>query len=346
MVFKPKFSYTSKIVRNLTIIAEARAIVLNASLVPKWEVTLRRDAILKSAHASTAIEGNPLTMEEVTALAEGRKIMVRKKDRQEVLNYLDALKRLPEFASLIPFSSDDLLEIHDAVTKGTLDNPKDEGTYRTVQNYIGNKATGEVVFMPPPPEDVIPLVNEFLEWYGSEEAEELDSIIEAGIAHYELVRIHPFVDGNGRSTRVIAAMTLYRRGFDTKRYFALDDYYDQDRRSYYEALNSVDQETLDLTGWLEYFTEGVAVSINSVKEKVIGLSKDIKVLKDKGQISLTDRQIKIVEQMVEGGKITNKEVREMFEVSNRAALNEIEKLIDMKIIEQKGEGRSTHYILI
>ena len=205
MVFKPKFSYTSKIVKNLTIIAEARAIVLNAPLVPKWEVSLRRDAILRSAHASTAIEGNPLTMEEVTALAEGREIMVRKKDRQEVLNYLDALERLPEFASQIPFSSDDLLEIHDAVTKGTLDDPKDEGTYRTVQNY-------------------------------------------------ELVRIHPFVDGNGRSTRVIAAMTLYRRGFDTKRYFALDDYYDQDRRSYYEALNGVDQETLDLTGWLEYFT--------------------------------------------------------------------------------------------
>ena len=346
MVFEPKFNYTSKIVRNLTNIAEARAIVLNAPLVPKWEVTLRRDAILRSAHASTAIEGNPLTIEEVTALAEGREIMARKKDRQEVLNYLDALERLPEFASHIPFTRDDLLKIHDAVTRGTLDNPSYEGTYRKVQNYIGNSATGEVVFMPPPPEDVIPLVNEFLKWFGSEKAEELDSIIEAGIAHYELVRIHPFVDGNGRTTRVIAAMTLYRRGFDTKRYFALDDYYDQDRRSYYEALNNVDQETLDLTGWLEYFTEGVAVSIKAVKEKVIGLSKDIKVLKNKGQISLTDRQIKIVEQMVEAGKITSGELSETLGISRQAALKEINKLVDLGVVKLVGEKRGAHYILI
>ena len=141
-------------------------------------------------------------------------------------------------------------------------------------------------------------------------------------------------------------MTLYRRGFDTKRYFALDDYYDLDRRNYYDALNNVDQETLDLTGWLEYFTEGVAVSINSVKEKVIGLSKDIKVLKDKGQISLTDRQIKIVEQMVEGDKITSGELSEILDISRQAALKEMNKLVDLGVVKLVGERRGAHYVLI
>ena len=256
------------------------------------------------------------------------------------------LERLPEFASHDPFSSDDLLEIHDVVTQGTLKDPSYEGTFRTIQNCIMNNATGQIVFMPPPPEDVLPQINEFLKWYNSKEVSELDPVVKSGIAHYELVRIHPFVDGNGRTTRVLAAMVLYKDQFDTKRFFALDDFYDQDRRSYYETLNNVDQETLDLTNWLEYFIEGVAVSINAVKEKVIGLSKNIKVLKDKDQISLTDNQTKIVEWLVTKDRITNKDVRELFDISNRAALNHLEKLMVLNVIKQKGEGRSTHYVLI
>lgn len=87
-MFKPNFRYTHKIVKNLTLIAEARAVVLSAPLIPKWEVSLRRDAFLRSAHSSTAIEGNPLSFEEVSALAAGRDVMARRKDKQEVLNYL------------------------------------------------------------------------------------------------------------------------------------------------------------------------------------------------------------------------------------------------------------------
>ena len=108
-MFSPNFQYTDKIVRNLTLIAEARAIILNASLVPKWEVTLRRDALLRSAHSSTAIEGNPLSLEEVTDLAAGRDIMVRRRDRQEVLNYLEALEKVPELSKKVPFSSEDII---------------------------------------------------------------------------------------------------------------------------------------------------------------------------------------------------------------------------------------------
>lgn len=94
-MFKPNFRCTDKIVTNLTFIPESRAIILNSPLIPKWEVSLRRDALLRSAHSSTAIEGNPLSLEEVSALAAGRDIMVRRKDKQEVLNYLEALERIP-----------------------------------------------------------------------------------------------------------------------------------------------------------------------------------------------------------------------------------------------------------
>lgn len=345
-MFKPNFHYTNRIVRNLTLIAEARAIIINAPLIPRWEVSLRREALIRSAHSSTAIEGNPLSLEEVTALAEGRDIMVRRKDKQEVLNYLEALGRIPEFAKRSKFGSEDLLEIHKIVTKDTLENPEDEGTFRNRQVVVANRVTGQTVFRPPPTERVPQLVADFFEWFNSQEANEIDPVIEAGVTHYEIVRIHPFIDGNGRTARIIATLVFYKRGFDVKRFFALDDYYDHDRRAYYAALRSVDQNTLDLTGWLEYFTDGVAVSIKAVKDKVIGLSKDIKFLKERGQVALTERQMKIVERIIERGEVTNRDVRNMFNISNRAALDEISKLVKLKVIKEVGKGRSTRYVFV
>jgi Fic family protein len=309
-------------------------------------VTLRREAIIRSAHSSTAIEGNPLSLEQVSDLAAGREITVRRKDRQEVLNYLEALERILEFAQRSPFKSEDLLEVHKTVTKETLENPEDEGIFRNRQVFVGNRITGEVIFMPPPTEQVHQLMNEFLEWFNSTAVSEIDPVIEAGLTHYELVRIHPFIDGNGRAARVIATLVLYKRGFDTKRFFALDDYYDQDRRGYYAALKSVDQITLDLTGWLEYFTDGVAVSIKAVKDKVIGLSKDIKLLKEKGQVALTQRQMKIVEKIIQNNKISIGDVSKEFGITRQAALKEMNKLVKLHVVKLKGKGRGAYYVLV
>jgi Fic family protein len=199
--------------------------------------------------------------------------------------------------------------------------------------------------MPPPTDQVPRLVNEFFEWFNSHEANEIDPVIEAGLTHYEIVWIHPFIDGNGRTARIMATLVFYKRGFDVKRFFALDDYYDHDRRGYYGALKSVDQNTIDLTGWLEYFTDGVAVSIKAVKNKVIGLSKDIKILKEKGQVALTERQMKIVERIIQDDRITIGDVSKEFGISRQAALKEISKLVKMKILKLKGKGRGAHYVL-
>ena len=345
-MFKPVFNYTDHIVKNLTFIAESKAIITNSSLIPEWEVSLRKDAIIRSAHSSTAIEGNPLTLKEVSDLAQGREVMARRKDQLEVLNYFEALDKIPNFASRNPFTLEDLLEVHKTVTKNTLEKTEYEGNIRTLQVIIGNPVTREVTFRPPKTEEVLKLIEEFLEWFNSPKIDELNPVIVAGLIHYELVRIHPFIDGNGRTARIMATMLLYKRGFDLKRFFALDDYYDHDRNSYYDALQTVDQNTLDVTEWLEYFTDGVAISIKTVKERVIGLSKNIKILKEKGQIALNNRQMQIVEKIISQGQITNRDIREMFGISDNAALKIIRKLIDLKVIERKGEGRNVHYVLV
>jgi len=147
--FVPRFSISRKLLSNLTLVAAAREVILHAYLVPKWEVELRKDALIRSAHSSTSIEGNRLSRDQVSALAEGRKVMAGRKDKQEVLNYLYVLEHLADFAPGSFITEQSICDIHRSLTKEVLDNPRDCGKYRDRQVYIGNRVTGEVIFLPP-----------------------------------------------------------------------------------------------------------------------------------------------------------------------------------------------------
>jgi Fic family protein len=344
-MFEPNFKYTDVIVNRLVEIASARGAVVNAYLVPKWEVSLRRDALIRSAHASTAIEGNPLSLDQVSDLAKGREVMATRRAKQEVLNYLEVLEGIEGYLEGGAITEGTVLGLHADVSKEVLDNPLNEGRYRTDQVYVGNPVTGEVIFMPPPPEDIRDLMGDLVDWLASEAAASMNPVLVAGIAHYEFVRIHPFVDGNGRTARALATLVLVTREFDIKRFFALDDYYDSDRPSYYKALNHVDQVTLELTGWLDYFTQGVLVAISGVRTKVLRLSIDRKRVGRKGQIALTERQMEIVQHVIDNDTITTKEVAQRYDISIQAALKVLKKLVEMDVLSMRSKGRATHFVL-
>lgn len=130
--------------------------------------------------------------------------------------------------------------------KNTLENPEWERKYRKIPVVVASRATGETVFESPIPDKFLELMKNFLSWLNSQEANELHPILVAGIPHYWFVWIHPFVDGNGRTARTLATLILYLREFDIKRFFALDNYYDSDKRLYYNAFGSVDKKTFVL----------------------------------------------------------------------------------------------------
>lgn len=98
------------------------------------------------------------------------------------------------------------MNIHRALTEDTLENPTDCGAYRNRYVVVGNRLTGEIIFRPPENEEVPRMVKDLVDWLNTNEAEELDPILVAGIAYYEFVRIHPFVDGNGRTARTLATL--------------------------------------------------------------------------------------------------------------------------------------------
>lgn len=325
-----------------------REVVEHSKLIPKWQLKLKREARLHNAHSSTSIEGNRLTLQQVRALSEKKEVIASPKDKQEVLNYLQALDAIAGYAKKKIIDIKLFMDIHRTITKRTLKEEKDCGVFRNRQVFVGKSMFDgtqfkEVVeYMPPDTKEVPKLTGEFLNWLNSNEAKKVNPVILAGVTHYEIARIHPFIDGNGRTARLLATLVLFKSGFDHRRFFALDDYYDQDRSLYYAALKTAQQGKGDITKWLEYFTEGVLHSINKVKEAIIKLGFTSKPQRTE-QIELTPKQIKILEIIKEKGMVTNRDLRVLFKISRQAILKEISKLIAAGIIKLVGKGRGAFY---
>jgi Fic family protein len=354
-VFQPNFQRTDLLVGMIARIEVARDRILRAPIVPRWEADLRLDALVRSAHHSTSIEGNPLRLAEVTDLLKGNgngsgdggSVLAHPRDKQEVLNYAEVLRYIDRqfLGQERPVSAQTILHLHGLVVKDLLP-PTEAGNYRRVPVVVAVPATGEVVFRPPDWQEVPGLTASLAAWLDGVASAALMPVLEAGVAHYELVRIHPFVDGNGRTARALATLVLCRRGFDTKRFFALDEYYNQDRSSYYEALRSVDPRTRDLTEWLEYFVQGIAVEMTRVERRVQDLSSLRPAEAAAGQIALSARQMKLLDSLRRtGGDISNREYQSLFVVSKRTAGNDLAELAERGLLIVEGAGPATRYRL-
>jgi len=344
--FSPAFTYTHRMVRRLSDIAAAREVILHAHLIPKWEVSIRREQLVRAAHASTAIEGNPLSLKDVSRLAEGREVMADRRAKAEVLNYLRVLEHIDRYQKGGMILEGDILSLHRDITHDTLDDPKTVGAFRKVWVVVGNRLTKEVVYSPPPPKEVVPQMNALVGWLNSDAAHQMHPVLVAGIAHYELVRVHPFVDGNGRTARALATLILAMREFDIKRFFTLDDFYDRDRPAYYNMLKAVNRTYPDCTVWLEYFTEGVEISLHRVKERVLLLSSDEHRMVADGQRALSERQMKIIEFIHAHGAVKSGDLMRLYGISRQAAGKELAQMVEQNLIRTDGKGRATRYVMV
>lgn len=337
-MFKPKFSYNDKMVSDLLEINSIKDFIVHAPLIVETEVSLKRDALIKSAYHSTAIEGNPLTINQVDKLARGLRVNAQKKAKQEVLNYLNVLENLDKYSENGRITEESIKKLHGDITHYTLEYTYHEGEYRTVPVHVINKK-GEIVFTPPPVNSVSIEMKKFVDWINTSE---LNPVLVAGIIHYEFVRIHPFIDGNGRTGRTLAALLLHNRNFDVGGLLTLDEFYYNDRQSYYDALNSVDSDTQDLTEWLNYFLKGFLDSITEIKDQILLV---MHISPGKKRIKLQANHRKILEYIHLKGSITNSEVQKILNISRQGAYKYLRYLLDGGILKKKGGSRSTYYIL-
>ena len=293
----PNFRITNVITGNLTRIERARGCLEAAKLSAEWIAGMQQRALVIEAHHTTHIEGTHLTLDQSEQLLAGKKPPgVADDDAKEVVNYRRAFDLVADYlGSGDPITEGLVREIRKRLVRGVRGNAAAPGEYRRVQNYVANSVTREIIYTPPPPLQVAPLMAEFVFWLNAEQ--EVHPILVAGVAQYQLVHIHPFLDGNGRTARLLSMLSLYRKGYDFKRLFTLSEYYDRDRSSYYRAIQSVRGPELNLTEWLEYFTNGLRWQLAEVQEKGESLIR-LDVLTNKHK--LTARQRVAIELAADG----------------------------------------------
>jgi len=350
-MFNPRYKITDKIVQMLIAVAEAKAVIDRAKLLPKQELRLRRQALIRMTHSSTHIEGNMLNMRQVEAVYAHKKIDAPDRDIYEVQNYLKALQYIGKVVeNKQRISERVVLRIHKLVTDKTL--PEEQsGHYRKGSVYVVRRRLGmpqEILYTAPDAKRVPQLMADLVGWIQKSAEENINPIIVAGIAHQEFAAIHPFNDGNGRTARALATLILYERGYDFRRLFALEDYYNKNRQKYYQAINigkNYGEREIDFTRWLEYFVKGFREEIDDVKNKVTALSLHRAGKEIQSQIFLDKDQIKILDFMDQMGKITVSDAIHILECPKRTAQLHLQKLKKLKMIIQVGKGPSSAYVI-
>jgi Fic family protein len=328
MSFAPRFTVTNPITAALTRIERARGFLEAAKLSQDWIRRMGERALVLEAHHTTHIEGTRLTLEQSERLLAGEAVPeADPDDARELLNYRGAF----EFVSTWlghggPVTEGLIREIHKRLVEGVRGGSAAPGEYRRVQNTVVNSATREVIYTPPPAHDVPILMGELVAWLN--EPGGVHPVLASGAAQFQLVHIHPFLDGNGRASRLLSTLCLYRAGFDFKRLFAISEYYDRDRSAFYRAIQSVRERGMDLTGWLEFFTEGLATQLDEVKARGERTIRRDVLVREHG---LSDRQALALGHVLDAGRLTIQDFATLCPGVNRRTLQR-----DLKAMADKG----------
>ncbi len=361
-MFQPRFSITSNLLTYISRIESAKAVIEMSPLVPAWDSKFREDALARTVHYGTKIEGNDLTeaqaqavvrMPDATNTAEIQEktgIIARERDIQEVLNYRNVIywidkQKSPDFKQLI---TEETLKTLHRLTVYKLIEEEYVGQYRDRQVIVKSAVRGEVVFRPPLSLEIPFLVEDLFTWLKRGEAAQLHPLFQAAITHYQLVYIHPFIEGNGRTARAFATLLLYSLGYDFKRFFSLEKYFDSDVEAYYNALLSVQQSAeADMTYWLEYFCYGLALEIDKIQQQVQKLSKDLKLKKQLGkQVALSERQILLLELFQQQDTLSSEDAQQILpNVSVDTILRDFKDLITKGVIQKQGVTKGVTYRL-
>jgi Fic family protein len=254
-MYSPKYSITNKILKHNGLIEACKQIVDHAPLLPYYEKKFRDDAMVRAVHYGTHIEGNELNLSQAERVLAGEEVVARQRDVQEVINYRRAMEYIgTSKIQNAAFSIDEetIKHLHLLTTDRVLP-PEKCGTFRQTQVVIRNSFSGEVSFRPPAADVVPEQIANLLAFINNTSDQDVHPILKSGIVHYEFVRIHPFIDGNGRVGRCLSTFILYQEEYDIRKFFSLEEYFDRSSADYYAALQSVAKNEGDLTEWLEYF---------------------------------------------------------------------------------------------
>lgn len=353
-MYSPKFIITNKILKNISIIEACREIITHAPLLPYYEKKFQNEALVRTIHHGTHIEGNELNLTQAEKIVMGQTVIARERDIQEIINYRKVMDFIDQRRSQSiegksqEITEQDIFHMHKLTVDKILPS-ETSGIYRRTQVVIKNSHTGEVSFRPALAINVPSDMKQLINFINQTTSEDIHTILKSAITHYEFVRIHPFVDGNGRVARALSTLILFEENYDIRKFFSLEEYFDSNAAQYYESLQSVTYLSGELTNWLEYFTEGLSIELNKIKERVENVSIDAQLRQKLGgkPLMLSDRQLKIIEYIQKTGYLENKGFKSLFPmVSEDTILNELKILIQNNIVKKHGVTKSSKYIMM
>lgn len=341
MSFAPGYTITDRLLANIkrinTLVNE-----LNHRRFPHVVlVEFERTARAVSAFASTSIEGNPLPLTEVKKILKSAPIHIRDSEK-EVLNYNRALQDLNKKLGEGSFrlSLELILRIQKKVIADLL--PKFEvGRLRVKPVVVNDPRSGQVVYLPPEVVDIKPLMEDLISFVNSNR-KTIDPLILAGIFHKQMVIIHPFMDGNGRATRLTTKVLLAAMGLDTFNLFSFENYYNNNVTKYFQTVGEFGNyydlvKKIDFTIWLEYFTEGIIDELLRVQKLLSRVSKT-------PQAQLAPYHLKILAYIKNKGFIADRDYAKLTDRARSTRALDFKKLRSLGLIVKKGKGKATYYV--
>ena len=296
---KPPFEITNRMIGYVAEIAELLG-KLNVTNALSSNPTLRRSNRIRTIYGSLAIEQNTLSLEQVTAVLNGKHVLAPPKDIAEVKNAYEIYERLDE---LDPYSVDDLLTAHAIMTRGLIE---ESGMFRTRPVGVVD-SEGHVLHFGTLPQYVPDLVMELLEWA---KISEVHMLIRSCVFHYELELIHPFADGNGRVGRLWHTLLLSKWN-PAFAWLPVESIIHNRQQEYYAAINA-SNDAGESTVFIEFMMSAIKASLM----EAISTSDE---MRDGKMDKATLRWKKIEEYLKTHDYIMNADVRELFGVSAATA---------------------------
>ncbi len=341
-MFKPKYTITNNLLEN---IKRVNALVneLNDRRFPNV-ILLEFEKVARavSTYASTSIEGNPLPLTEVKKILKSKPQYLRDSEK-EILNYNEALKDLNKKLEegKVKISLDLILKIQKLVTQDLLPS-SDSGHIRQKPVQVNDPKTGQVVFLPPDVADVEPMMNKLIV-FTNENRGKIDPLILAGVFHKQMVLIHPFMDGNGRTTRLATKVLLAQMNLNTFNLFSFENYYNKNVTNYFHMVGEFGNYydltgRIDFTTWLEYFTGGIIDELLRVQNLLprVGISPNTQI---------QEHHTKVLDYIKENGFITDRDYSKLSDRAKATRTLDFQRLTKLGLIERKAKGRATYYVL-
>jgi Fic family protein len=336
-MFKPTYHLNTTLLGNIVKIKNLISDLNNQKFPELVLARFEKDSYALSAHASTSIEGNPIPLTDVRKILKHTPAHIRDTEK-EILNYNKALLYLNTLLSKPKPVTNAVICKTQAIVIQDLMDKKNIGKYRVDPVVVNDPRKRVIAYIPPNAEDVSPLMGELIS-YLEKEFNITDPLILAGIFHKQFVVIHPFIDGNGRTTRLVTKYLLARMGLDTFQLFSFENYYNQNVTKYFSSVGVFGDyydiaDTINFTDWLVYFTDGIIDELLRV-QKLLASSIVPK--------RLTESEKEIVAYITKNGSISKSEYQKITDRAHSTQILDFKRLVDKNVIVKQGSGKATYY---